>query len=211
MQAGDWSEYLDSVARPALDDASNVPSTPLVSAFQRWRQHIPAPCMSGSPQRETTDSPDVLVWRSLTDPTISIGDLIDHLTRETERNDADRGALLPQGLHRTIEVWTESELAALHGLTWLAMEHDRADWARLAEMTAAWHVDHLQPDNATNHPWSVHLFIQRALANNDPEASLYAETLILNCRVTTGIPDPLSAMILADAAAALRSMQERWP
>lgn len=81
---------------------------------------------------------------------------------------------------------------------------------RLAERVAAWHVGHLQPDNATHHPWAVHLFLHQSLHAGDVEAGMYAGTLLHNCRVMTGQPDALSAHILMDAANALQRMHEAW-
>ena len=61
-----------------------------------------------------------------------------------------------------------------------------------------------EPDNATNRPWALHVF----LLASAPECQHYAETLLHNCLVTTGEPEPLSAWILLDAANELeRSLQ----
>ncbi|MCA9312283.1 MAG: hypothetical protein KDA21_13800 [Phycisphaerales bacterium] len=211
MSAEEWSEYLRSLARPVIDRDETVVHTPAVGAFLRWLRGIPAPCITGSPTRFLSADADVLLWSATTDPTIAVAELIHQLGQDTERNLADQGALIPQGRHRTLEVWTESELSALHALTWLAVNQQQAEWARLAERVAAWHVQHLQPDNATNHPWAIHLFIHRSLTTPDVDAALYAQTLLHNCRVTTGQPDPLSAQILLDAANALTRMASDWP
>ncbi|MEM1422696.1 MAG: hypothetical protein AAGH64_01710 [Planctomycetota bacterium] len=100
-----------------------------------------------------------------------------------------------------IEVWTETELASLHALWW----HARRDpsLAPIVRDVAAWHVEMLQPDNATNHPWGVHVFLLLHIEHGVEGAELYAQTLLHNCMVTMGRPDRLSAHILADAAHAL--------
>lgn len=114
------------------------------------------------------------------------------------------GPLIPQGEQISLEVWTESELCGLHALWALAAR--RADPGMQARVIGAarWHVAHTQPDNATNHPWAVHVFLMLA-AHGSPDARLYAETLVHNCQVSLGRPDRFSAIILLDAARALEA------
>lgn len=101
-----------------------------------------------------------------------------------------------------IEIATETELSALHALDHLEKRGGEA-WAtrERTEEAAAWCVAHLQPDNATNHPWAAHIFARLGLA--DAEAALYAETLVSNCLALTGAPDRFSACVLLDAARSL--------
>ncbi len=106
-----------------------------------------------------------------------------------------------------IEVWTQTELAALHALGAHAATGDTpALWTRLWS-AADWHLRELQPDNATCRPWAAHVFVLRALWCDDAEvaagAGLHASTLLHNCRVSMGRPDRISACILLDAAATL--------
>ncbi len=110
------------------------------------------------------------------------------------------GPLFEQGLFGTIEVWTETELCALHAL-WHHAKREAAGGvlAQRIGRTVAWHVEHTQPDNATNHPWAAHVFLLHGTA----ESQHFAETLLSNCLVLNGRPDPLSAWILLDAADAL--------
>lgn len=100
----------------------------------------------------------------------------------------------------TIEVATETELAALHALS-------HAGDAAKARVDSAsdWIVHNLQPDNATNHPWAVHVFLERAFATGSVEHRLYAETLLHNCIVSLGRADRFSALILLDSGRALQS------
>ena len=106
------------------------------------------------------------------------------------------GPLLEQGLYRTIEVWTETELCCLHALGRLArLPGGDAAAARLRSVRA-WHLEHTQPDNATNRPWAVHLFLREA----GVEGRLYAETLLHNASSAGPEMEPLSALILRDAA-----------
>lgn len=96
-----------------------------------------------------------------------------------------------------IEVWTEIELASVHAAWSLG-----TDWRQASQRAAAWLVETIQPDNATNHPWAVHVFAQQAQITGDPSFDLYAQTLLHNCMVTTGRPDEFSALILLHASAA---------
>ncbi|MDY7109292.1 MAG: hypothetical protein SYC29_11720 [Planctomycetota bacterium] len=137
---------------------------------------------------------------------IGTGELGLWWARFDERVDVDEilaaptdGSLLPQGLFRTIEVWTDAELSALHALWWLARDRQRDDWRRRLADARDWHLLNTQPDNATNRPWALHVF----LLGGTGECIHYAETLLHNCLTMTGRPDPLSAWILLDAARAL--------
>ncbi|MEZ6243454.1 MAG: hypothetical protein R3B57_10475 [Phycisphaerales bacterium] len=112
-----------------------------------------------------------------------------------------------------IESSTEQELAALHALGALGVELDAPPlWDRLWA-AADWHVRELQPDNATNRPWAVHVFLLRASRCDDADlaagARLHASTLLHNCQVLTGRPDRISACILLDAATILRRATDR--
>lgn len=106
---------------------------------------------------------------------------------------------------RAIEVATESELAAVHALDLLAIRLRRPDLARRAQCAAQWLIEHLQPDNATSHPWAAHVFVRLAARTGDPDALLYADTLTHNALVALGRPDRLSAHVLLSCARALAS------
>ena len=99
-----------------------------------------------------------------------------------------------------IEVWTETELASLHALWWLARNDDGL--REVVRSAAIWHVERMQPDNATNHAWAVHVFLLLDVEGSD----LYAQTLLHNCMVHTGRADRLSAHLLADSADALEAV-----
>lgn len=146
-------------------------------------------------------STDARLWLALLDGDIDIDALLGSIAR-APRTSADEGALTPRGSLRTIEVWTETEVSSLHALWWASKIRSRPEWGDLALRCAAWHLEHVQPDNATNRPWAVHVFAQLAL-RGDTEAALHAQTLIHNCMVGTGKADRLSALILVDAAEAL--------
>lgn len=103
-----------------------------------------------------------------------------------------------------LETWTEAELSSLHALSWLARRGHAWAAARI-DPAVEWMLAHLQPDNATNHPWAIHVFVDHAERRRAHESRLYAETLLHNCTVATGKPDRFSACILADAAAWLET------
>lgn len=106
-----------------------------------------------------------------------------------------------------IEPRTEIELAAMHALYRLGLDRRRPDLVARALDAARWHAAELQPDNGTNRPWGVHVFVTLASAAGDPDESaaalLHAQTLLHNCRVQLGRADRLSACILWDAARTL--------
>lgn len=120
-------------------------------------------------------------------------------------NIAADGPLLPHLREAGIETWTETELGAMHALLWRGTLQGIAPLIDRAYRTAHWMLDNLQPDNATNHPWAVHLFITMSLDPRRAEpdrtaADLYAQSLLHNAVVHTGRPDRFSALILWDAA-----------
>lgn len=116
--------------------------------------------------------------------------------------DAD-GPLIPGLQADGIEVWTETELGTMHALVSSAKGARNKAILERVFRAAAWTLDNLQPDNATNHPWAVHVFFAAAWHGVSSACRPLAETLLHNCQVALGRPDRLSAHILADAAEAL--------
>jgi len=110
-----------------------------------------------------------------------------------------RGPLVDWDQRVAIEVWTEEELSGLHAL-WRIGRVARLPpaWDR-ARAAMRWHLEHTQPDNATNRPWALHAFLQEGSA----EGEAYAGTLLHNALAHGGRPEPLSAWILMDSAAEL--------
>ncbi len=135
---------------------------------------------------------DAALWWTLMDPQ---GGPVDRWV-----DPGGSGPLFKQDLYQTIEVWTETELSALHAL-WHHARAGMRELDRRLSSAVAWHLECTQPDNATNHPWGVHVF----LLHCTPESQHFAETLVSNCMVLNGKPDPLSAWILLDAAESLES------
>ena len=108
------------------------------------------------------------------------------------------GPLQAQRSDEALEIWTETELCALHALWRLGARDDTL--RHRAGACALWHLANTQPDNATNRPWSAHVFAILGTGADMPEARLYAQTLVHNAMVGTGQLDPLSAIILLDGA-----------
>ncbi|MFT3685863.1 MAG: hypothetical protein QM783_13230 [Phycisphaerales bacterium] len=118
--------------------------------------------------------------------------------------------------HVGMEEWGERELCGLHAL-WsrarAADEDQRVRWLRRGYSACRWLLENLQPDNATNMPWSAHVWVMASGPGVwgpglGPEARVYAETLLHNCQVGGGLgrPDKRSAWVLFHAASEL----ERW-
>jgi hypothetical protein len=179
-----------AVLRDFRDEQGHRP--PIIDDFLAWRLGLEAPGTQTTPPT----APDAALWRLLRS---GRGDW----PAGFRIAEAD-GPLIGQGA-MGLEVWTETELGAMHaGMHLVARGVPGLTLPRL-EAAACWFIDHVQPDNATNHAWGIPLFIAVAAGPSarSAEADLYAQTLLHNCRVQLGRPDRLSAHILADAALAL--------
>lgn len=212
-----WARMLRSIARRSLEDAGLPPDhdpdpaafaddmghrRPLDAHFFAWRRsRVRGTPPTPQPPPAPDDGPDAALWHALTDPAADPHAALDAFDTGSSRDRTDSGALFGQHAGRVpLEVWTERELAAAHALGWLA--RDRADGSLQQRVDAAmaWHLDNLQPDNATNHPFAVHLFLVHAAHREHHAGRMYAETLLHNCQVSMGRADTLSAHILLDAA-----------
>ena len=175
----DWADHLRRVATTAAG-----PAPPRKTAI--GRAFAAAVCQTGEAPPHAGDLPvEVGLWWHLAG---APGDV------ESLLAESGGGPLWPALRSRGLEVWTEAELCGLHALWGLARRHSRSDWNAQAEAVRDWHIDNTQPDNATNRPWALHVF----LLARSPEGQHYAETLLHNALVTG--PEPFSAWILLDAA-----------
>jgi hypothetical protein len=104
------------------------------------------------------------------------------------------GPLTARSPDDAIEIWTETEIAAVHW-AWSV-----PGWRGACESAALWLVEEIQPDNATNLPWAVHVFAAVSARSDNQRAGLYAQTLLHNALVMRTRPDPLAALILLDSA-----------
>jgi hypothetical protein len=216
-----WAEHLRRLAQPVL--ARVDPHTAMREALRRphW---LAGPLIAHCLHEAGLAAPpevrdDLALWWGLLDPCVApAGSIVDL---------AADGPLFAQDAFSSIEVWTETELAGLHALghhaqrnaphpgAWASSPCENASspceksisshgleahapQSRMARVVE-WHIRHTQPDNATNHPWAVHIF----LLHDTPESRHFAETLLSNCLVMHGEPDEFSAWILRDAAEAL--------
>ena len=208
---GKWIERLKTMGTPWSGDLApgepfrdEVGATrPVDGPFFAWR----VARLSGAPGAAgvTADAgPDVLLWRALTDSHLHVDDVVARFLADADDRDAtDAGALHAQHGTLAIEAWIEAELAAIHALLWHGHARGRGDLAALTERIAQWHLENLQPDNATNRPWGLPVFIWMSVQRNDATAGLYADTMLHNCQVALGHVDRLSAHIMLDAAEAL--------
>lgn len=164
---------------------------------------------------------DERLWWALHDETLSVDEVFAEafLSRTLKaRNSAGREEAwlldCPVLARRagTIEVFTQSQLSALHAAWAIAVRRGREDLRAACLHACAWFIENLQPDNATNHPWAAQVFVMRAAMCATEEerelrgaALMYAQTLLHNCRVHLGRPDRFSAAVLVDAGRALRA------
>lgn len=115
--------------------------------------------------------------------------------------EAGEGPLRAWPGDQAIEVWTEIELASMHALWRLARRSGDAMLQGRLFHAARWHVQNTQPDNATNRPWAIHVF----LIEGSADGRAYAATLLHNAQAVRAVIEPGSAWILLDAAAELQA------
>jgi hypothetical protein len=169
--------------------ALDVPFALAVGAVPPAHGHVYVP-----PDNLERQPGEIALWWAISDESIGIEPFVDL--------DGD-GPLLDRDAYAAIEVWTDAELSALHALWTLGHMHHRGDWLDRIQRACAWHEEHTQPDNATNRPWALHVFVLRDIA----ESQHYAQTLLQNAQIG-GTPEPLSAWILLDAAHHLKRVQK---
>jgi len=189
LTPSEWTTHIRRIAEPAADPRAPLGVGGLDGPFRAAVMGEPA---VGELPADAGDGAEVGLWRARTDERIDVDRIVDAATD---------GPLLPRSSRRTIEVWTDADLSAMHALWWLATARKRPDWHDRLAVARDWHLANTQPDNATNRPWALHVYV---LAGT-PETHHYAETLLHNCMAMSARPDPLSAWILIDAARALES------
>ncbi|MGP1308813.1 MAG: hypothetical protein ACTS27_01290 [Phycisphaerales bacterium] len=147
--------------------------------------------------------PDAFLWWRLVvnDAEAALRKIAD--ARGTPRSPSDAGALFPQGAYTAIEVWTEAELSSLQALWWLCRMQAGAPLRDVMFDSARWHLENTQPDNATNRPWAIPVFLEMAVDEQSPDARLFAETLLHNALAGQERSEPFSGLILRDAADAV--------
>lgn len=183
LGAGDW--HPDRLARFSDERGHRRAVDPYVLA---WRGRADSVRTPPAP----TGISEAHLWSALTHDGVRAHDALGQ-----RASSSAHAPLFEQPDDVVIEVWTETELASLHALWWLARQD--GSLADVVRSAATWHVERVQPDNATNHAWALHVFLLLDVEGAD----LYAQTLLHNCMVHTGQPDRLSAHLLADSADAL--------
>ncbi|MFM2163845.1 MAG: hypothetical protein RL325_282 [Planctomycetota bacterium] len=175
METKDWIRLLESKGLPpgALDEAGELPPDPTLFDGDRGEQRLWRACRG-----EANDLRPIVAGRT--------------------------GSILAPDAYLAIEVWAECELAALHALHRLSRQpgQDREALRGRLRAAAHWHLEHTQPDNSTNRPWAIHVFL--LLGDDRGEGGLYAETLLHNMAATDARTERISQWILADAARELR-------
>ncbi len=204
-----WAEQLRALAAPALigtpleSGADRSAAGAFVGAFADAHGHKRAadrPLLArmlavdpGTPPDDAT--PDVRLWWALHTPDANPWAIIDP---------GPGAPLLASRRRGIIETDTESELSALHALWHHAAERRCPRLLDRCLRAARSLIDETQPDNATGHPWAVHVFVMLAVLRDAMDAELYAQTLVHNALVGEGRVERFSACLLHDAAAALQ-------
>jgi hypothetical protein len=195
-----WTRHLRSVAgpRPAAEDRLHAGD--LEAPVRAACLGTPA---GSSPATIPGASFEAGLWWARRDPSVDVDAILAAADPARRAPDigpgASDGSLLPRDRYQAIEVWTDADLAAMHALWWLAHDRARSDWAGRLDTVRAWHLANTQPDNATNRPWAIHVF----LLAGSPEDEHYAQTLLHNALAMEAEPTPLGRVLLHDAADAL--------
>lgn len=137
------------------------------------------------------ESPDTRLWWSLADP-------------DARLDIEPRGPITPVRVDQGVELWTETELGALHAVWNAAIDRCDAGLRSRCLDATEWHVRELQPDNATTHAWALHGFVICGYERGLAEAWIHAEMLLHACMLGTGRPDRFSACLMLDAARTLK-------
>jgi hypothetical protein len=199
-----WASRLRAIAQTARD--TGFPDG-VARGFAAWRrvadgEHTPPSAERWASTPSDEPALDDALWLALAGAPLDVGGALER----GRPAPGGFGALVEQGLFKTIEVWTETELSALQALWRLGLARDDAALTTRAHDAARWCLDHLQPDNGTNRPWGAAVFAHLESIDGGGAAGLYAETLVQNCVAMNGAPDGLSAAILIDGAEGLRAL-----
>lgn len=205
------SDRLERVARRVLDERLLAGEADALAEFRDRRGNrlpVDAPLLAHAVSRTwraeaDARSPDLRMWAAAHD---------EHVPIDVELDVRSRGELVRRPDDLAIEVWTELELCTLHAAWHAGFRRTSPAVLGRCIRAAVWHIEHIQPDNATNHPWATHVFlIAGQLLGGDSRAwelSNHAHMMIHTCQVQDGQPDKRSAVILLDSALAIRRFVE---
>ena len=197
----DWSDRLSSAAG---DFASEILSLRLLDEAQRADFILNYRDESGGRR-----AIDLLVLQWLLDLTPELGATDNSFDSRVWRalcaKEDVLGLLSPSGPFTQtgdsigIEVWTEVELRTLHAAWNSAIDRGSARTTSRCLAAARWHLENIQPDNATNIPWAIHLFA--ALADDgDASADIHAQTQLHAALTGRREPSRLTSLVLLDAS-----------
>lgn len=213
--ASDWIAMLRGVAGPTLPPELLAPTTVATNALHSpaWlasftdtmgnRRRVDRPLLGDLARVNPGPVPDLAkldpeeaAWWALHDRTILKATRID-------LNAA--GPLFEALRERGIEWWTQAELSGVHALSIIGVRDRSPAILQRVERCAMWLLDEVQPDNATQWPWAVHIFAAISIdASRDASirtaARHYAQTLVHNALVNAGQPDRFAACILWSSA-----------
>ena len=199
-----WIRHLRHVAGPLPGPATPLSAGDLeVAVRTSLLEAGPREHAGRAPAGVAGAAGELALWWARADPSVDVDAVLaaaDPAARPPDVGPAaSDGSLLPRDRYRAIEVWTDADLAAMHALWWLARDRGRPDWAARLDEVRSWHLANTQPDNATNRPWAIHVF----LLAGSPEDEHYAQTLLHNALAIDAEPTPLGRVLLHDAADAL--------
>lgn len=188
-----WAGLLRRVAGEHAQPGAVIAGGDAARAFLAFRHN------RDPGDRPASLSRDAALWWAMHDPSIDPASHIDDAAQDAP--------LFRQRPTDPIEVWTECELSGMQAVWRLARERsaDATQLRKRALLAAAWHLEHTQPDNATNRPWAIPVFLHLECVRTDGAASYYAQTLLHNCMAGMSSLDPLCVEILLDAAELLES------
>jgi hypothetical protein len=96
------------------------------------------------------------------------------------------------------EPWWQNEMIILHALHSYALQSGNTRVLAKTLECADFHLREIQPDHATNEPWSVHAYASH------PDGNVTAETLWHAAHIQhAGRPGPVATLLAHDAASAL--------
>jgi hypothetical protein len=201
LQAAGNAGLIGSPLDPALTHTQNSLQDFRDASGQRHPSHPPflarlLGVAVPTPNKDWNSSrhPDARLWWGVLD--------ISFLTDDCFANTG--GPLWPELVREGVEAWTLVELRGLHALWWIGTLHQMPHLCARALDAASWHIEEMQPDNATNRPWAVHVFLQHAARCGGSEGEMFAQTLLHNALITGGgKAETISAAILVDASKAL--------